>query len=650
MAQDLPPTFGRDYPDHQAGQGPAGYDQQQSWYPQQQGHDGGAGQHVWYPEQGGQGHQDPQPVWHDQQAQQAWQHGVPEQYETDVYGNPVAAYGGHGSVGGAGDQGNYGFYGHGSSADHGQGHAGGYDEPGAYQDGPAQQLYASSGAESTQGGHLTVEPAAGSAFATSTDAAAPADGSPSAPGPDPAPGPARRGDAPRSSLAAKARAAADAVISADHAPAPRALAIRAGAGIAALAVLVTAGLVVSGEQRGGDSIEATGGEKGFTVAHAKVWAAAAAADAQQGADDTLVGGWLLDNAVVRADSTGLHAYDLATGKPIWTAEPPAQGAALCGLAPSVNAGGLGAALFRPRADPKSPCTLVTAVDTRTGKTAWTKTVSDAKDGYTARIAVTDDKVIAVGDDKALAWEAADGKDVWQYTGQGRFCTLSGGAQGKTVVIHSSCADSTPVDQAVALNTADGKVSWWRGLNNQPKTVTVLSAEPAAVLTTGEKPAEDRVFAWGQTGDPAAEIPVGAEEARLDAGRGAFSAAPGVFFQDRTMIGMLTSAAGGPVSIAAYDLNTGKQVWATKASEKGRVRAVGLDKGALVLAADERVGQPAHLSRFGLTGGQETVGGSFPEGTGSLLISGRVMTGGGRTVVVPEHSANFGIASAYEAKD
>ncbi|MEU1510360.1 PQQ-binding-like beta-propeller repeat protein [Kitasatospora sp. NPDC005748] len=445
----------------------------------------------------------------------------------------------------------------------------------------------------------------------------------------------------------KARAAADAVVSADHAPGRRALMVRTGAGVAALGVLVAAAVMV-GAQGGGTA--APGGEPGFTVAHAKAWSAQPAAALQPGTDDTLVGSWLLADAVVRADATGVHAYDLAAGRPTWSVQPPVAGAAPCGLSAGVNQAGLGAVLFRSQPDPKSPCTVVAAVDSRTGRTAWSKPLSDAKGGYTARVGVTEDKVIAVGDDHVVAWESADGTDVWQYTGQGKFCTLSGGVTGKTVMVASSCADSTPVDQAVSLNTADGKVSWWRGLNNQPKTVTVLSAEPSVVLTTGARPEDDKVFAWGPAGDPAAEIPVAAGEGRLDAAHGTFSATPGVFFQDRTMVTTLAPAnGGGAISVVGYDLDSGKQRWKAAAAEKGVARAVGVDGGALVLAADERLEQPAHLSRFALAGGQETVGGNFPQGTGSLLVSGRVLIGGGRVVAVPEHSANFGIAAGYQAK-
>ncbi|MEW1912033.1 PQQ-binding-like beta-propeller repeat protein [Kitasatospora sp. NPDC085895] len=462
------------------------------------------------------------------------------------------------------------------------------------------------------------------------------------------------GPAGRRSIADRARAAATAVVSADHGPGRRTLLIRAGAGAAALAVLVTAAVLVTG----GDDGEKSGGggsdsaaARTYTVAHAKAWAAKPAAGAPASADDTLAGSWITADAVVRADGTGVQAYALADGKPTWSVTAPSQGAAPCGLSPTVNTAGLGGVLFRNGSDPKSPCTVLAAVDTKTGKTAWTKNLSDTKDGYDAKVSVLDDKVVAVGEDKAFAWAAADGKDLWQYTGQGKFCSLSGGASGATVVLHSSCADSTPTDQAVALNAADGKVKWWRGLNNKPKTVTVLSAEPAVVATTGEKPADDRIFAWGTAGDPAAEIPVTGDAGRLDVGRGTFDTAPTVFFHQNTMVAALGPADGvGPAtSVTAYDLATGKPTWTTAVAEKRKSRAVGLDGGGLLLAVDERLDQPAHISRFALVGGQETQGGAFPLGTGSLLTAGRLLSADGKVVVLPEHSANFGSATAFQAK-
>ncbi|AUG80345.1 hypothetical protein CFP65_5650 [Kitasatospora sp. MMS16-BH015] len=670
-----------------AGQEPVGYDYQQPWYPQQGGHQG---------DQWTEGQPPQQQPWPTQD-QSPWQPGTPEgQYAQPGYeqpfptGQPYPAepqpyaadqlyapdqsyaaqpYAGRPYA----EQQGY------PQADFG--HAGtGTEQPYAdpYQPdataGTEQQLYAPPGADGYYAPYGTGEPAtpgdptaafpavASPAFPDAATSAFPAvaTAGPTAPEADPASADPAAEGAGRPGLVERAKAMADSVISADHAPSRRALAIRAGAGAAALAVLITAGIIVTSGDDGGskaDSNDATAAAPGFAVAHTKTWAAQAApaASAQPGApaaapaDDSLLGGWLLSDAVVRADSTGVHAYALADGKPTWTVAPPAPGAVPCGLSPTVNAAGLGAALFRPQADPKSPCTAVVAVDTKTGKTAWQKNLSDAKENYAAHVAVTDAAVIAVGDDKAAAWAAGDGKDSWQYGGQGKYCTLSGSANGATVLLHSSCADSNPVDQAVALGAGDGKVKWWRGLNNQPKTVTVLSAEPAVVLTTGAQPADDRIFGWGAAGDPAVEIPLTTPAGRLDASRGAFDALPNVFFQGQTMVTTLTPTGTGPTTVTGYDLGTGKQTWKTPAAEKAKARAVGFDKGALLLAVDERLDQPAHLSRFAATGGQETAGGGYPQGTGSLLTAGRVLTAGGKFVVLPEHSANFGTVTAFQAK-
>ncbi|GAA4869304.1 PQQ-binding-like beta-propeller repeat protein [Kitasatospora terrestris] len=620
MAQEPSSTSGQGYPQQ-------GYDYQQPWYPQQP------------PEP-------PAETWNG-----AYQQQPDPQYQQDAYGYQQPAATGYPATG------------------YPEGYAAGYDQQQLYaQPGSDQQLYAQPGTEqyayteqqahtapdTEQQAHTAYLPQQPEAPAEPLAAEQQATLSPytvtprGEDGPDDAPDerPAGRAD----SLLGRAKAAAGAVVSGDGAPSRRAFAIRAGAGVAALAVLVTAGVLATGD----DEKPAATGDTGpvtqnIAVAHDKAWTATPAEAPAAGTDDTLTGSWLLADAVVRADATGVRAYSLADGKPTWTLAPPAAGAVPCGLSPTVNAAGLGAAVFRPAADPKSPCTVVAAVDTKAGKTTWTKTLSDIKENYGAHVAVTDEAVFAVGDDKAAAWAAADGKDLWQYAGQGKYCTLAGNASGKTVLLHSSCADSSPVDQAVALNAADGKVRWWRGLNNQPKTVTVLSAEPAAVLTTGAQPGDDRIFAWGTDGDPAAEIPVAVDGGRLDAARGSFDAIPGVYFHEHTLLAAITSPEGTTGAVAAYDLTTGKPLWKTPVAEKGKARPVGLDGGGLLLAVDERVDQPAHISRFALTGGQETQGGAFQRGTGSQLSAGRLLSGGGKVVSVPEHSTNFGTATAFSSK-
>ncbi|GAA1988802.1 PQQ-binding-like beta-propeller repeat protein [Kitasatospora viridis] len=532
---------------------------------------------------------------------------------------------------------------------------GGYQEPAAYQD-PThyqdstgyQEFYAAP--TETMPPVPPVPPAVGETAAAEDPTAEPAVEPAAAP-----PTRSRRGGSSGSggsggsggSFLDKAKAA---LLSTDGTPDKRALLIRGAAGIAALGVLITAGVVATSGGDGHHSAAAAppSSDTGFAVAHTRIWNAQPAAAPQPGTDDTLTGSWLLADAVVRADSSGVHAYDLAGGKPTWSLDAPAQGAVPCGLSPTVNSAGLGGVLFRPAADPKTPCSTLVLVDTKTGKAAWTKQLSTTTNPYAAHVSVLDDKVIAVADDHVAAWAAADGKDLWQYAGPGKYCTLSGGAGPGTVLVHASCADSNPGDQMVALATADGKQLWAHGLDGPPKTATVLSADPVAVLTTGDQPTDAKLLSFDQNGNPTAGIPVVSDLGRLAADTGTFDPVPSIFFQGHDAVSTLTTG-DGRTTVVAYDLTSGKASWQTPVPEKGSVRAVALDNGSLVLATEERVGQPAHLSRFALAGGQETAGGNFPPATGSLLSSGRLMIGSDKVVVVPTHSSNFGTATAFQAK-
>ncbi|MDH6143840.1 hypothetical protein P3T35_005875 [Kitasatospora sp. GP30] len=614
-------------------------------------------QHSWYPTEPNQQPQ-PHPDGTGEQQQWAWQ----GQQEQQPYQQPGT--GEYGAEHGSGYQGeSAGQYGYPQPPAAAPEYPAGTEYQAPYQDPHVQDMHAQATETMPQipgEGPVTAELGTSDPFASEsfpsefgTDAGAEPTGGTGARDdrdPDARPGRGRRSAAGSGgSLRDHAQGVLDGVLAKDGSPDRRTLLIRGAAGVLALGVLVTAGVVATS---GGSSHHAPAAtppstDTGFAVAHNKIWTAQPAGAPQQGSDDTLAGSWLVANALVRADSTGVHAYDAASGKPAWSLDAPAQGAVPCGLSPTVNSSGLGAALFRTGADPKSPCTLLVAVDTKTGKAAWNKQLSNTTNPYAAHAAVFDDKVIAVGDDKVYAWGAADGHDLWQYAGQGKYCTLSGGANGNTVLVHSSCADSNPGDQMVAMGAADGKVLWSHGLDGQPKTVTVLSAEPAAVLTTGDQPTDDKLVSFGQDGNPSATIQLVSNTGRLNATSGTFDPTPAIFFQDHLAVATST-AADGKTSVVAYDLAGGKESWHTAISEKGNVRAVGLDNGTLVLATEERVEQPAHLSRFALNGGQETVGGNFPPATGSLLTSGRVLTGSDRVVVIPEHSTNFGTATAFQA--
>ncbi|WP_037571556.1 outer membrane protein assembly factor BamB family protein [Phaeacidiphilus oryzae] len=422
----------------------------------------------------------------------------------------------------------------------------------------------------------------------------------------------------------------------------------------ALAVLVVAGVLVAGNGPGGTGTPgAAGGSASadLAVAHTKAWSAPA--DASAGSNqDGLLGGWITGNAVVRGDGTAVTAYSASDGHKLWTVAAPSANAVPCGMSPEVNSAGLGAVLYQPKPGTGQPCTSVVAVDTATGRTKWTKSLSSGSSGYDAAVSVTDNRVIAVGDDQAVGYDSGSGAQKWTYAGPGKFCTLAGDGGSSTVLVQATCADTSSKQQLVQLDATSGKMNWWRGLPGDAASFTVLSAQPIAVGVNYTDTTKNKVMSFSQTGSSQPDIPLAQSGGTLAAAHGAFDPTPGVWFQGTTMVAALTPAAGSgspsaATTVAAYDLSTGKREWLTKLTEQGQSAPVGIDGQSVVMATEERTGQQARLSKLALGDGKETQGGGFPNGTGSLLTSGRVVMDNDLIATLPAFTTTYATAvTAY----
>ena len=77
---------------------------------------------------------------------------------------------------------------------------------------------------------------------------------------------------------------------------------------------------------------------------------------------------------------------------------------------------------------------------------------------------------------------------------------------------------------------------------------------------------------------------------------------------------------------------------------GTTATAASDGSGGVVATEERIGQPARLSHFDLGTGKEAQGGVFPQGTLSLLTSGRVLFQGSEVAVLPQFTSTYGTAA------
>lgn len=431
---------------------------------------------------------------------------------------------------------------------------------------------------------------------------------------------------------------------------------RAAVGVVALTVVVVVGAVVAGhgadkgpKQSSGTAASGPKQTADLGTAHVKAWAAPAdAADGSSAPDDGLLGAWITGQTVVRGDGQGVTAYSLTDGHQLWHLTAPHAGAVPCAMSASANGSGLGAVVFQAKPGSSSPCTIVVAVDTATGKTAWTATLPKAGTSPAASVMVNDTRVVAVNGTEAIGYAATTGKQSWTYQGRGKYCALAGGGSGDTVLLQTTCADTSPKEQAVTVDAGTGKMQWWRGLPSEAASYTVLSASPAVIGVHMSDPAKDTLLALDTKGTVTATIPAAQTGGTLDDTHGAFAPQPALFFQGTTVVTALVPAAqasgGNSSTVVAFDLATGRQLWRTQATEKGQSVPVGTDGTQAVVATEERVGQPARLADYDLTTGQETPGATFPTGTGSLLTASRILYQGAKVVAFPQYTTPYKTAA------
>ncbi|MEY9968941.1 hypothetical protein ABIA33_007028 [Streptacidiphilus sp. MAP12-16] len=420
--------------------------------------------------------------------------------------------------------------------------------------------------------------------------------------------------------------------------------IRAAIGAAALAVVAVAGVAVAGS--GGSTVKkpAAGApaQANLGSGHTKTWAAPAAVTAS-GTSDGLVGSWILPKAVVRGDGMAVTAYDPTDGHKLWSVIPPAAGAVPCAMSPTVNTTGVGAVLFQAKAGSGQACTQLVTVDTATGQQKWTAKIATASTSFGASVMVNDSRAVAVGDSAAVGYDIASGKQSWTYGGPGKFCALAGNGTGSTLLVQSTCADTSPKQQAISLDVATGKLAWWRGLPQNAASYTVLSASPAVVSVHMTDPTKDSIMSFSDKGDTQASIFVSQTAGQLDSTHGSFDPVPALFFQGGTVVAELNPVNGSSSTagvLTAFNLVDGHQLWQATPKEKGRSALVGIDGTAAVVATEERLGQPARLGHYDLATGNESVGGNFPQGTGSLLTSGRVLYQSNVVAVLPEFTSTY----------
>ncbi|MBD0689784.1 PQQ-binding-like beta-propeller repeat protein [Streptomyces sp. CBMA123] len=336
------------------------------------------------------------------------------------------------------------------------------------------------------------------------------------------------------------------------------------------------------------------------------------------ATNQLLGIWGTDKYAVRVDGDGVKAYNLTDGKPAWNIPVPSGSKEVCSASYTSNSKNIAAVAFNTG---DYDCSTVGAIDLTQGKLLWTvKATADRLSQPT--LSVTDN-VVVVGGNAVAGLSVATGQQAWQYQPRDKDCTMRARAAGNQIAISDRCyMTSGPKSQLVIVNADSGKPA------STPITLTgtieqvdsVIQDKPLVLLITNG-PNGDYILPFDKDNKPGNQMSVkepGSDSLRLSGQDTAFTR--------NVVSGSTLYVQVNPTkpAINAYDLNTGKRLWAASPGDSSGsdIRLVtGTDKdGKIRAVVSQGYDKPSRLVTLSPTDGSMTDIGTMANANGKFDIS------------------------------
>ncbi|GGN36197.1 hypothetical protein FHR83_006323 [Actinoplanes campanulatus] len=307
-------------------------------------------------------------------------------------------------------------------------------------------------------------------------------------------------------------------------------------------------------------------------------------------DVQATGTWVHADTLIRAREDLVTAYDAATGRQVWTFQPPDR-QELCTMSRGVSDGvgilGLGAD------DDGLICNTLVAVDLTTGKTLWRRTRAVGDSGTS--VAAVDDEVGIAGNTVVFkegtgfaAVGLRDNRVKWRKAAPATCAGYSVTAAGNDAVLISACPEAAA--RLVMADPASGQVRFQVPLRMHPddalvnrasnnKATVVLSTTPLVVRTTddGTRTA-DAVLSFDARGNRRAAISLSQPDldvgpAQIPGAYPGFIPYPGARVRSLAVVGdtliIPARPAGGSEEnrVAAFSLADGHRRWLTELPEQ-----------------------------------------------------------------------------------
>jgi outer membrane protein assembly factor BamB len=342
-----------------------------------------------------------------------------------------------------------------------------------------------------------------------------------------------------------------------------------------------------------------------------------------------LGLWPSASTLTHVTQGGVRGYDIATGKEKWVARPPKGAGTPCAGSAEVNDSGVGAVMYRHAAAAAADadadtdaangrsgnCSVVAAIDTRTGDVLWSKDLTDPEEPASASaVEVTvGAKTVAVNLRAGRAvhrYSAADGDELSALKPPEKVACEDPRMvhSAVSVVSLADCDDPDNAGRMTVYDTDTGRVRWSTPVKSHRDLFAgeVVADRPLTLYAA----ASSTLRTYSSRGELRHSIPM----------KGADAQGSTISLQDGHLVGgsvLVTRvvAEGEGLdgdSYAGYDLNTGARLWKRVLPEGARL--LGVEHGSvLAVSSASRTPYRYELSKIGLRDGKVSPEGVAPVG-------------------------------------
>ncbi|MEV4946596.1 PQQ-binding-like beta-propeller repeat protein [Streptomyces sp. NPDC053755] len=346
---------------------------------------------------------------------------------------------------------------------------------------------------------------------------------------------------------------------------------------------------------------------------------------KNGAD--VYGPWIVGDVVVKGMYKGLDGYSLTDGSPKWHLDLPFE---MCAAPPAPAADGTMVIGVHDKAGDRAKCTTLQKVDLKTGKAGWKRSVPKATGLFAFddnTLAISGNTVTAAGSSSSYGFSLADGKQLFGTPASG--CKAFAYAGGEKLISADSCPTGDVNKKQQQISEVDpntGKPRWSFKIQANWEVDKVYSVNPLVVSATQRDEKKWTIFALTANGKLRSQIQGGTDKYAPKCG-GSFvifgknlSGCVGVAADANTFYMATETSYGTPNEVVAFDLNTGKSKWRSKAPGEQSMIPLRMEGSEVLVYADPSYDKGGTVATIAPTGGAPKVLLQHPASTAQIESS------------------------------